>query len=130
MVLITGTFSSDYLDGTLANDFISGSAGNDTIDGYGGFDTLFGGVGADTFKIYDFDYNSSGSGYAVIADFTWQEGDKVDLNTYSGITYGTGDLVGSSATDTFIYSNNNLIAVVQDQSTFNGGFIPSYDVIV
>ncbi|MDJ0725193.1 MAG: hypothetical protein QNJ38_08795 [Prochloraceae cyanobacterium] len=51
MVLITGTFSSDYLDGTLANEFISGSADNDTIDGYGGFDTLFSGVGANTFKI-------------------------------------------------------------------------------
>ena len=124
-----GEDGNDTLSGGWGteSDYLSGGGGNDVLDGYGGFDTLVGGAGADTFKIYDFDYNSSGFGYATIEDFSWQEGDVIDLNTFEGISYGTADYSGSSLTDTLIYSDGNLIAVVED--TEGTGFSTSLDIV-
>jgi len=114
MTKINGSFTDDYLVGTWFND---------SLDGYGGFDTLVGGAGADTFEIFASDYNSTGYGYATIIDFSWQELDLI--NIYSGGTEITYQTFGS---DTEIYSNNNLIAVISGQNEFNNGFVFAYDL--
>ena len=112
MAHIIGTKFNDNLTGSyFTSDLIEALAANDTLDGAGGFDTLFGDTGADRFNVYAIDYNSRGVGYALIADFSWKEGDK--LNIYSSgtsITYGVVGVVGN---ETEIYSNSDLIAVVR-----------------
>ena len=114
MVYIPGTEFNDSLKGSyFTDDLIKGFAGNDTLDGAGGFDTAVGGTGADTFKVYAIDYNFSGFGYVTITDFFWNEGDT--LNIYSSGTSITSNVVGN---ETEIYSNNDLIAVVQGDFNF------------
>ena len=109
MVHIIGTKLNENLTGFYStNDFIEGKAGKDTLDGISGFDTLVGGFGPDTFNVYANNYNSRGVGYALIADFSWKEGDK--LNIYSS---GTSITYGVFGNETEIYSNSDLIAVVQ-----------------
>lgn len=61
------------IEGTDYNDVIFGTEGADTIIGGGGDDLLYGGRGADIFLFRD------GDGFDTIADFSLEEGDKLDL---------------------------------------------------
>lgn len=124
---LSGGYGNDTLDGGQGYDTLSGGANNDILDGGGGLDALYGGSGADTFKVYDFDYNSQRYGYAAIKDFSLQEGDIIDLNTFSGISYGTGNHIGSDADDTIIYSRGDIIAIVGD--TEGTGFNVNHHIV-
>jgi Ca2+-binding RTX toxin-like protein len=117
-----GESGNDYLSGWSGNDYLSGGNGNDILDGYAEtgteFDTLLGGAGADTFVLGGPSWGISylGSGHATITDFYWAEGDKFQV-TGNASNYSLGysqDLSGSTALDTGIYYNGDLIAVVQD----------------
>lgn len=129
--VVTGTASNDSLVGTTGNDIMNGVAGNDTLlggdgndrlNGYGNstdIDILTGGAGSDTFILGD----SSGvfylgTGYATITDFT--SSDRLELNAGVG-EYATDfqNVSGTTALDTLLYYNNDLIAVVQDTTNLS-----------
>jgi hypothetical protein len=141
--ILTGTVNNDYLYGgngddyivgNLGDDILVGGAGNDNLVGYGGgayeYDELIGGSGADLFILGSSPYGSYyvGAGYAVIQDFSWQEGDYIavgsDINEYSLLK--DFNFVGGSAADTAIYKGNDLIAIVQDTTNV----IASQDFII
>jgi Ca2+-binding RTX toxin-like protein len=145
-----GGVGNDYLSGGADDDYMIGGAGKDTLTGGTGndilcgsdlpsggayeVDYLTGGLGADTFLL-SWDLGSSsralytangGSDYAVITDFKWGEGDKIQL--YGGIgdySTFTGNWFGGSATDTAIAYKGEVIGVLQDVS--GGNFIMSLD---
>lgn len=140
---LTGTVYDDYLDGGLGNDLLIGSTGsdiliggygNDYLIGFGGnayeYDELYGGYGADYFYLGTSKYGDyyPGSGYALIHDFYWQDGDKIvvsgDSKQYSLVK--NANLVGSAALDTAIYKGDNLLAIVKD----NTNIVASQDFVV
>ncbi|MCJ8282462.1 MAG: hypothetical protein MJK14_22200 [Rivularia sp. ALOHA_DT_140] len=65
----------------------------DYLIGEAGDDYLLGGFGADTFA-----FDSPNSGVDVIADFYWEEGDKIEISQFG---------FGTSSTDDFFYDNSN-----------------------
>jgi Ca2+-binding RTX toxin-like protein len=119
---------NDTMIGGAGQDFMYGGAGNDILNGYGGAvgetDQLTGGTGADTFIVGDATkvfYQGAGNGdFAVIADFNAAEGDKIQLHGNAGnYLMGVGNAgVGTSASDGFLYYNNNgsidLVAIIAD----------------
>jgi serralysin len=142
---LTGGRGNDILIGGNGNDFIAGVSTTPSAGGNGEKDILTGGTGADTFflgtKYIGFTdqpyiyqpYSGDGdTGYANITDFNALEGDKVQLG---GIRYGINapisdlyrgytvnkniNLAGTSALDTALYFNGDLIAVFQDNTNFN-----------
>jgi Ca2+-binding RTX toxin-like protein len=138
---IIGNSANNNLWGNSGNDSLSGGAGNDRLNGYGYFgsteyDTLTGGLGADTFELgnssdsyYDSNGLYSGDGYAIITDFKYQEGDKLQLKGNASL-YTESDEnwgIGTSAFDTAIYKSGDLIALLQDVS--GGNFILSLDSV-
>jgi Ca2+-binding RTX toxin-like protein len=93
-------------------------------------DFLTGNGGADQFVLGDAqNYFYLGSGKSIITDFKRSDGDKVQLKgnaslyTESDVNWG----VGTSALDTAIYKNGDLIAVLQDVS--GSSFILNQDVV-
>ncbi|HEY9659900.1 MAG TPA: hypothetical protein V6C65_15700, partial [Allocoleopsis sp.] len=118
---LLGYSGDDHLIGGEGTDSLYGDAGNDILNGYGGaqyeYDTLVGGTGADTFVLGS-SYQSSylDGGYATIKDFSWVEGDKIQVfGSSDSYTLGkTFDWGGSSALDTAIYQGSDVIAVVLD----------------
>lgn len=133
-----GEYGNDTLYGGSGNDILSGGDGNDFLSGSGSsrsseLDTLTGGTGSDFFSL---GYNGSyteidylGSGYAIITDFSPVEGDRIRLGgSASNYTFDTQqNLYGSSAADTAIYYNNNLIGVVADNTGLNTNLSTSTD---
>lgn len=126
---MTGNSSDNFLWGAAGNDSLSGGEGNDFLNGYGysfndEYDTLTGGDGADTFSIGssgDASYYDEGlygaGGYALITDFNWSQGDKIQAHgSLSDYSLGTFNWFGSEALDTGIYYKGDLIAVTQDRS--------------
>lgn len=121
---LSGEDGNDLLYGGRGNDTLIGGAGNDFFSGYGNstgeVDRYTGGTGADTFSLgYNGSYTNIdylGSGYAIITDFKWSEGDKIRVGgSISDYTLQkTSNFSGGAALDTLIYRNSDLIAVVQD----------------
>jgi hypothetical protein len=124
-----GEGDNDTLIGGFGNDNLYGGEGNDRLNGYGytanndsQFDNLYGGKGADTFVLGGFwgvSYNETGDGYAVIKDFDWREGDKIEVKGNSSqyhLEYKSVSGIGSTAMDTEIYYGNERIAIVEDKS--------------
>ena len=125
---LTSGNGNDTLIGGSGQDYMYGEAGNDILNGYGGTvgetDQLTGGTGADTFIVGDATrvfYLGAGNGdFAVIADVNAAEGDKIQLHGNAGnYLMGVGNAgVGTSATDGFLYYNNNgaidLVAILAD----------------
>lgn len=113
-----GHHGNDTLLGGGGNDTLYGGSGNDYLKGYGNSgdeDSLYGGPGYDIFDLGD---NRGayyqGSGYAIIRDF--QPGyDKIELHG-SSESYKAeyGNWFGTSATDTQILYNGNVIGYVVD----------------
>lgn len=132
---LIGGSGSDWLNGvsrgrSLSDSWIASSAHRaasanaiDVLDG-GYQDNAW-----DVFQVGDRDGSYyTGSGYAVIRNFqdsdyllrcdSIQFASGVDFNS-SRVTLGTGNLSGSSALDTFIRLDGNLVAVIQDQNLVN-----------
>ncbi len=118
-----GEAGKDSLYGEAGNDYLSGGNGNDYLNGYGGgteYDTLSGGAGADTFVLGTSTDGVFylGSEYAVITDFQYAEGDKFQVeDTADDYLLDYADYgVGTSASDTAILYDGNIIAIVQDMT--------------
>jgi Ca2+-binding RTX toxin-like protein len=133
---VYGDDGHDVLVGDMGHDTLAGFNGNDRLNGYGGgtvagdiqFDQLFGGEGADTFVLGDmnkvyYDELGFGDGYAVIKDFNYLEGDKIEVkgaatNYFLEVKSMTG--IGSATQDTAIYAiradgSRSLIAIAEDR---------------
>jgi Ca2+-binding RTX toxin-like protein len=122
---LSGSAGTDTLIGGAGNDVLSStSGGNDSLVGGVGNDifystggvTFVGGFGADTFVTNT--YYGQRTGITTITDFSRRQGDKIQLgNGTNRRNYSleqSENLLGSSALDTAIYYQDNLIAIVQD----------------
>ncbi|HEY9835969.1 MAG TPA: calcium-binding protein [Vampirovibrionales bacterium] len=113
----------DTLLGGSGSDNLYGEGGNDFLNGYGytsyEYDVLNGGSGADTFVLGDsWQAFYQGAGYATITDFSYQQGDKIQLFGDSSLySLGYANWEGTSATDTLIYYGSDVIGVVQDNTS-------------
>ena len=113
-----GHQGNDILYGGSGDDILEGGSGNDYLNGYGGssdIDVLYGGPSYDIFALGDSKGSYyQGSGHAIIADF--QPGyDKIELHG-SSESYKAeyGYWIGTSAADTQILYNGNVIGYVVD----------------
>ncbi len=116
---LSGYSGNDTLLGLGGDDYLYGGEGNDRLDGYATsgmeYDTLSGGTGSDTFVLGGgWGASYQGLGYATITDWEWQYDYIEASGSSSEYTLGYSDWSGTSALDTEIYYNNELIALVQD----------------
>ena len=112
---LTGGTGFDYLDGA------SDGTGNGIASGTE-FDTLTGGLGGDRFVLGDFSgVYYLGKGHATITDFSFAQGDIIQIKGKfaDGYSVGLGNWGGAATQDTGIFFKNNLIGVVQDQNIIN-----------
>ena len=72
---LIGNTGKDTLTGGAGNDFLDGGDGNDSLTGGVGNDTLIGGLGADKFVFTD-----PTEGIDIIKDFSFAEGDKIQIS--------------------------------------------------
>lgn len=79
---VSGGNGNDLLFGGAGNDSLAGDAGNDTIAGDLGNDTLSGGAGNDLFQF------ALGSGRDRIVDFSFADGDRLQLPRGTAYTIG------------------------------------------
>ncbi len=113
-----GDEGDDFLNGKDGKDKLYGGDGNDYLYGQAGNDTLTGGAGADTFEIY-----SPREGIDTITDFSYQEGDKIRIDSYE---------FGASSTSQFMYDYDTG-ALYYEQKQIASlqpglGFDPKYDI--
>ncbi|MES2942488.1 MAG: FG-GAP-like repeat-containing protein [Pseudomonadota bacterium] len=113
---LTGVAGNDYLIGDAGDDILSGGSGNDRLTGGLGADRLTGGLDADTFVI------DSGGGRDVISDFSFAQGDKINLRSNlngSGITSAATalanvhDVAGKAVLD---IGNGNIVILLGVQT--------------
>ncbi len=135
---IKGNGGNNTLNGLGGSDKLLGFAGSDTLIGYGGtlneIDDLTGSSGGDVFVLGDASrtfYTGDGNGgHAIIRDFIYQEGDKIQmkgsLNDYQWVESFSPGIGSSAVMDTSIYKGGDLVAIVQDKSGYR--FMPSLDV--
>ncbi len=114
---LIGGSGHDVLIGEAGNDILNGS--DDDYSGFGEYDELTGGAGTDAFVLGDgYQAYYQNSGYATITDFDWSEGEKIyAFGSSSNYSFYYGNWFGDSSTDTAIYYNSDLIAVLQDAYT-------------
>jgi Ca2+-binding RTX toxin-like protein len=67
--------------GNANNNVINGNSGNNWLYGGTGKDTLSGGAGKDTFDFDSVNESPAWGALDTISDFSWIEGDKIDLST-------------------------------------------------
>ncbi|NER79697.1 MAG: hypothetical protein F6K42_08960 [Leptolyngbya sp. SIO1D8] len=130
---IRGNNANNLIEGRKGSDTMVGDGGNDTLIGYGHssgeYDILTGDFfdskpgftdandGADLFVLGNEDFVFyTGSSHATITDFYGAEGDKFQVHgQQSDYTLDKSvSLGGTTALDTSIYYQGNLIGVVQD----------------
>ncbi|HEY9830449.1 MAG TPA: hypothetical protein V6D26_07720, partial [Stenomitos sp.] len=69
------------------------------------------------------------SSYAVVTDYTYSEGDKIQLyGSSSNYYFGYSNYGGTSATDTLIYSYSysagyDLVGIVEDTTSLNISYV-------
>jgi hypothetical protein len=80
---LVGSYGDDTLVGSVGIDTMEGGIGDDILKGGDGNDYLIGGAGADTFIWQDGDV-----GIDSIKDFSFAEGDKLDLSDILHVTTG------------------------------------------
>ncbi|MBD2199147.1 MULTISPECIES: calcium-binding protein [Calothrix] len=140
-VLITSN-GDDNLSGTGSNEVLEGGNGNDTLIGWGGndllyggngddrldgyatsgteYDTLVGGAGSDTFILGgNWGLSYQGDGFAIITDWEWQRDYIEAIGNSSQYRLVSENWSGSLASDTAIYSGDDLICVIQDSTDVN-----------
>lgn len=140
---LLGGDGNDTLYGGDGNDFLAGTSTTPGAGGKGERDILSGGAGADMFFLGKTYYGSvvkdqrypyspyagdGAAGYATITDFNRLEGDKVLIPAkifpnsplYESYTVDKSmNLGGTSALDTALYYQGDLIAVIQDNTSFD-----------
>lgn len=129
-----GLSGDDSLIGGLGNDSLVGHDGVDVLNGYGTtmtneaqIDQLNGGAGGDRFILggaWGVSYIEPGEGYAVIQDWNWASGDRIqvrgELSTQYKLVEESVAGVGTAAMDMSIYFTGGggmeRIGVVQDST--------------
>jgi Ca2+-binding RTX toxin-like protein len=86
---VYGGDSQDAVFGGQGDDRLFGDNGNDTLSGDLGNDTLTGGAGGDRFVM-----GAVTPGFDVVTDFTFSEGDRIQLTT--GTTYTVSTVSGNA----------------------------------
>lgn len=89
---IPGSSFNDTIYGLDGNDTLYGEAGNDTLLGGNGNDVLWGGAGADRFV-----FNSLSEGIDRIQDYSYSQGDRIQVNLVG---------FGANSTNQFNYNSN------------------------
>jgi len=114
--ILVGGSGSDILEGGNGMDRLIGVNFNQGQAGLGEYDVLTGGTGSDIFILGDwFGAYYAQLGYAIISDFNWLEGDRVQVHgTKADYSLGITDGIGAAAQDTLMYYQSNLIGIVQD----------------
>jgi serralysin len=121
--VISGNAGDDELHGGAGNDTIYGGQGNDNIFGDNGNnfisgdlgnDTITGGPGANTFYV-----SSSSTGQDIITDFSYAQGDRVELA--AGVSY----TASQSGSDTIIDfgGGNHITLEGVSMSSLGAGWI-------
>ena len=87
---ITGGLGADYFEGGTGNDSLNGGEGNDVLVGGAGQDTLTGGAGADGF-FFTALTDSSSAAPDKITDFSWADGDYINLSQIDANSTTAGD---------------------------------------
>jgi Ca2+-binding RTX toxin-like protein len=85
--VLLGNQNNDELFGGQGNDTLCGGQNDDTLNGGAGDDALLGGLGGDIFVF------ASAQGNDIIADFDFDQGDRLDLQ---GQDYSVAEVDGSS----------------------------------
>jgi uncharacterized repeat protein (TIGR01451 family) len=116
--LLMGTTGSDNLTGSLGNDIPVGIIPSQRNPGTGELDLLTGSQGSDTFVLGDknsaFYLASGGQDYALIQDFSLQEGDIIQLKG-SASEYILGSVSTNPAAGTGIFlasEPNELVGII------------------
>jgi len=86
----TGNSANNIWIGNSAANLLNGGAGNDFLTGGGGKDSLTGGAGADAF-IFTALTDSAVATPDLITDFTWADGDYIDLSALDANSILAGD---------------------------------------
>ncbi|PZR32255.1 MAG: hypothetical protein DI526_17250 [Caulobacter segnis] len=98
--LLRGNGGADFLYGGDGADTLSGGAGNDWLEGGAGADIVMGGAGADRFVLTAVS-DSTAAAQDRFDDFSYAEGDRIDLSAIDANTALTGDqafrFIGSTA---------------------------------
>jgi Ca2+-binding RTX toxin-like protein len=136
---LTGTATNGYgnildnvITGNSYNNDLNGGEGNDTLIGYGGGqenDYLSGGFGADTFALGNllgafYQGGNSGNGYAIVTDYSYGQGDKIQLygNSHS-YTFTSSNYGGSAATDILISYGSDMVGIVYDTTAISYSYV-------
>ena len=93
----TGNDLSNIILGNAGANILSGGAGNDFLTGGGGKDSLTGGTGADRF-IFTATSDSTSAAVDRITDFSWTDGDYIDLSGIDANSALAGDQAFSFVT--------------------------------
>ena len=87
---LNGDAGNDYLGGGEGNDVLNGGDGNDVLVGGAGQDILTGGAGGDAF-FFTALTDSTSAAPDKITDFSWADGDYIDLSRIDANTSLAGD---------------------------------------
>ncbi|HEX2840438.1 DUF5801 repeats-in-toxin domain-containing protein [Hyphomicrobium sp.] len=113
--VLVGLAGNDTLAGGAGNDLLLGGDGNDILKGGTGNDVLSGGRGADTFVFAE----TPGSANAdVIVDYSYVEGDVVDLSALLDASFGSGSNLADFVRLTV--SGSNIVVEVDTNGTAGG----------
>jgi Ca2+-binding RTX toxin-like protein len=87
-----GGASNDSVYGMDGNDTVFGESGNDWLTGDAGRDNLYGGSGSDTFAWADpAETGTTAATADAIWDFSFAQGDRIDLSDVDADVYGKGN---------------------------------------
>jgi Ca2+-binding RTX toxin-like protein len=116
-----GEGGDDFMAGEQGDDILFGGNGKDGLSGSSSFvsnerDQLFGGDDQDFFLLgSESGPYYQGDGFAIIKD--WQAGlDRIFLGSKGNYSTRSAQLSGSSALDTGIYYNDDLIGIIEDST--------------
>lgn len=112
---VHGGQGSDWVHGGQGSDYVFGGLGNDTVNGGAGDDVLEGGAGADIFVF------ARNQGRDVVTDFSFEEGDRLDLqgqlyelsattDGYAQLTLEDGGIVVLQGVTEDQFADNYLVA--------------------
>lgn len=119
---LIGDKGKDKLSGGYGDDYLFGGKDNDKLTGDYGYDYLVGGSGADKFV-----FNSPWEGVDTIEDFSYSQGDKIQIDAYGfGINPGDYHYFSFNSSDGSLSFNGTQFASLQPSS----GFVPSYDITI
>jgi Ca2+-binding RTX toxin-like protein len=125
--VLTGNSGNNTLTGSAGNDTLIGGAGNDTLIGGAGNDTLTGGSGADFFQ-----FQFLSEGIDVITDFSFQQGDKIQISAAGFGAISLNQVSYNSVTGGLFCDPTGLVGPTQFATLANppAGFSVNLDVVI